>query len=669
MVIRYAGRDWIEITKRAALGAILAVGAGCGESAADPTPSPPTELSYPLLDCDPLVPEFCGFPFPSNVYSVEDTGTVTGRRVSFGPGLLQDNDDAPWARSDGFSAGTPIVTFLPDATQDGLASAARIGDSLGNDSRTLILDTETGEIVLHLAELDVQASNASERAFVIRPGTRLRDNARYIVAIRNVHNTAGEVIEASPAFAALRDGTESDEPSVEARRALYEDIFARLEEVGWSRDELQSAWDFNTASDENNTRDLLHMRDEGLALVGDAPEYTITRVDTDYRPEDIAFRIIGTLRVPLYLSRDTPGAVLVRDENGTPKVNEDQPWAEYPFEVLIPQSALTEPAPLLQYGHGAFDDYTQVQLRSLREFINEYNYVIFGVDLLGMTESDLGPIGLPLSVGNVAGLQPMWDGLLQGHLNSQIAMRMMIESFSNDPEYGRYIDPTRRYYHGISQGAISGAVYMSLSNDVERGAFAVGGQPYSTLLFRSNRFDPFLELLEPNYPDARARQLLVALVQMPWDRSEPNGFSHHILKDRFDNTIPKQILSSAATGDHGMPNLVTDIMSRAIGLKHLTTGLRDVVGLETIGETTSESFYIEYDFGLPPVPDCGVPMSLCEDPHGAQPSLPEALFAMDAFFRTGEGNNNCPNGVCSFPDIGACEPEENADATLALCSL
>jgi len=142
-----------------------------------------------------------------------------------------------------------------------------------------------------------------------------------------------------------------------------------------------------------------------------------------------------------------------------------------------------------------------------------------------------------------------------------------------------------------------------------------------------------------------------------------------VLQNRLDNTIPKQILSSGATGDHGLPNLATDIMSRAIGLKHLTTGLEDIVGLETITSTTNESFYIEYDFGLPPVPDCGVPMTLCEDPHAEQPSHPDALFAMDAFFRSGAGINPCPDGICSFPDIGACEPDENADAARALCEL
>ena len=48
-----------------------------------------TALTYPLLDCDPMVPEFCGYPFPSNVYSTEDDTTATGRRVSFGDELLR----------------------------------------------------------------------------------------------------------------------------------------------------------------------------------------------------------------------------------------------------------------------------------------------------------------------------------------------------------------------------------------------------------------------------------------------------------------------------------------------------------------------------------------------------------------------------------------------------
>lgn len=35
------------------------------------------------LECDPLVPTQCGFPFPSNVYLVDDAEMPGGKRVDF----------------------------------------------------------------------------------------------------------------------------------------------------------------------------------------------------------------------------------------------------------------------------------------------------------------------------------------------------------------------------------------------------------------------------------------------------------------------------------------------------------------------------------------------------------------------------------------------------------
>src|SRR5437870_1421430 len=40
------------------------------------------------LDCDPLVPTECGYPFPSNVYLVDDATTVTRKAVRFGKATL-----------------------------------------------------------------------------------------------------------------------------------------------------------------------------------------------------------------------------------------------------------------------------------------------------------------------------------------------------------------------------------------------------------------------------------------------------------------------------------------------------------------------------------------------------------------------------------------------------
>ena len=48
---------------------------------------------------------------------------------------------------------------------------------------------------------------------------------------------------------------------------------------------------------------------------------------------------------------------------------------------------------------------------------------------------------------------------------------------------------------GDSQGGIFGGTFMALSQDVERGAVDVYGQPYNLLLNRSVDFDPYLALL------------------------------------------------------------------------------------------------------------------------------------------------------------------------------
>ncbi|MEO0601086.1 MAG: hypothetical protein AAF211_06595 [Myxococcota bacterium] len=641
----------------------------CAGGASEEASPIQSALEYPLIDCDPLVPEFCGFPFPTNVSTVADDTTPTGRRVRFGVESLQDNRSDPWDDADGFSAGTLILTQLTGAVADGLASSTNLEASLADDARTLVLDTVTGEKVPHFAEVDVRAPSVEERSLSIRPVVRLADARRYIVAIRDVVDDGGAVIPASDAFTALRDGTDSDEPTVETRRELYDDIFTRVEEVGWSREELQIAWDFTTASDANNTSWLLHMRDEAMGLVGEGPTFTIDAVDTEFDPATIAFKIDGTLQVPLYMTADRPNSTLLFGPDGLPEINEETPFAEVPFEVLIPQSALKEPAALMQYGHGLFGRRTQIESGHFRTFINEYNYVIFGVDLQGMSSDDADPVGVALYLSDFAGIRTMFDRLHQGFLNSLVAMRMMKTSFAADATYGQYIAADEAYYLGISQGGISGSPYMALSQDVQRGALGVTGQPYSLLLMRSVDFDPFLDIIASRWPDARQQQLLVALTQMPWDRVEPTGYSHHVTADPLRDTDVKEVLLRVAIGDHQVPTLGGHIMARTMGAVHLESGIRDIFGLDRVSSTDSGSFYTEYAFGLPEVPDCGIPMGLCEDPHGKVRQLDEARQQLDTFFREGRGQNFCVDGVCSFPDRSECGPDEDDAATAALCEL
>lgn len=637
------------------------------------------EITYPLLECDSLVPEFCGYPFPSNVYSVVDASTPTGRRVSFGSETILGNQPAPWDKSDGFSAGSPLMTYLPGIALAQFGGQDNIEESLSTTSPSILIDAETGDLVPHFAEIDMRAPTAEQRSTMIRPVVRLRDDARYIVAFRNLRNEDDELIEASPGFAALRDDTESEDASIGARRVLYEDIFAQLADKGWDRGDVQIAWDFNTASDANNTDWLVHMRDTAFALVEDGIDYTIDTVEEDYETDNIAFRIFGTFRAPQFMTSSGPGSLLVFGDDGLPMVNEADPWTDVPFEVLIPNSATAEdPAEIIEYGHGLLGQMTQIQSSHFRSFMNEYNYTFCATDLIGMSDSDFETIGLILASGNISNLQTMFDRLHQGFLNYVLLMRMMTTTFAADPVYGQYIKGGEGYYYGISQGGIMGTVFLALSPDVKRGALGVMGQPYSMLLFRSVDFNQFLDIIKMNYTDFREQQFAVALFQMLWDRVEPTGYTHHIRSNPLPTTNTKEVLARVGIADHQVSTHAGHIMARTLDVPHLTTGLREIWGLTPVESTSGGSFYTEYDFGLPGEPLCNVPMSLCDDPHELPRRREAARKQLDEFLRNGTGTNFCDPadgdspvtalGVCSYPELSGCEMGETPEDTQALCT-
>ncbi|UQA55106.1 hypothetical protein [Polyangium aurulentum] len=624
-----------------------------------PTPAAAPEGAPELLaaDCDPLVPTQCGYPFPSNVWLADDAKTVTGKRVSFGATTLPEArgkghlDPQWWRDSDGFSAGQPALTHLPGATVTGLPTQDTIELSLSDASPTVIIDAETGERIPHFSELDmsVPVEEDADRAFIVRPVVRLKDATRYIVAIRKVVDKDGNAIAPSPAFRALRDEGSSCEPSVEKRRALYADIFAKLEKAGVARKDLQIAWDFSTASRESNTRYMIAMRDDALSKVGaEGPEYKITNVET-FTPdqnENVARRIVGMMNVPLYLDKPGPGGKMVLGEDGLPKQNG---WAEYEFVVHVPHAATKgAKAALLQNGHGLLGSKFEGQNGYLAEMANRHNYVAFSVDLVGMAEEDVSTISDAL-VTDAGGFRVSVDRQHQGVVNSLLAMRMMSGRFVEDEnvQYGGQsaIDPALRFYRGDSQGGIFGTTYMGVSTDVTRGLVSVPGMPYSMLLDRSSDFGAFFILLKGAYETGRNIQLVEGLLQMLWDRTEPSGYAPYIRENTLPNTPAHEILIHVAIGDHQVTPLGAHIIARAVGAKNLKPVNRSIFGVEEAEGPLTTSAMVEYDFGLPPVPTTNTPPQGGEDPHGAVRSLDASFDQSDEFFRTGVIKAHC-EGPC-----------------------
>lgn len=617
-------------------------------------PEVPWDGTWPTLECDSLVPEVCAFPYPNNTFTVAADDTQTGRRVELSESMMPvANNGVATQRDifntrDGFSPGIGLLAFLPGAALDGLARADTIERSLEDDSPTVLLDTETGERVAHWVDIDMTTEDASRRSFIVQPATRLEDNRRYIVAIRNVVDGTGVPVPASPGFAALRDRTDSDDDTIEARRGLYTDIFGQLDAAGVGRDDLQLAWDFTTASKEDNTGWLIGMRDEALAgLPPEGPSYTITSTQLDWA-EGVAVRVLGRMEVPLYLDQPGPGGVINLGADGRPEANGT---AEYEFQILVPQSAMTEPAALLQFGHGLFGGHESVE--GLGDFANRHNLVIFAFDWIGMSDEDVLPIGGLLSSGDLSQFQTLPSRLLQSHVNAILGMRMMMGGMVDDPVMvtpaGSAIDPDERYYFGGSLGGIMGSVYMAITPDVVRGGLGVPGQSFNVLLPRSVLFDPFFDILRANYSDPREIQLILAAAMLLWDRAEPTGFSKYIREEgAFPNTPAHEVLLQVAMGDNQVSNYGSYIMARTIGASVLTPTPQPIWGLPEVEAGHVGSVVIEHDFGLPPIPLDNVPMRMGPDPHAAIWNYDAGIDELEHFLRTGEAQSFC-DGLCD-PD-------------------
>ncbi|PCC75316.1 hypothetical protein SAMN02745121_03961 [Nannocystis exedens] len=619
-------------------------------------PEPDPNVDWPTLECDPLDPNYCLFPFPNNVYTTADATTPTGRRVALPRnslpmstgGILPETD--VFAELDGFSGGLPGMVHMPGATITGLPGPWSIEISVTPDSPTIILDVDTGELVPHFTELDMSHGDDARRTLLIRPVTRPRDGARLIYAVRNVVDAGGEPLAPSPAFAALRDLTPfPDDPSIDARRPLYADIFQRLEAVGVTRDDLQLAWDYTVSSTENTTGRMLHIRDHALAQVGAAgPAYEIETITEDCA-EFIALCVEGEMTVPLYLDKPESGGRMVLDDAGLPTQNGT---ATYPFTVLIPYSAFEAPSAPVGYGHGLLGSRSQVKASEFRQFAEDYNYILFSVDWVGMAEDDIVTIVGALG-GHLHQFAAVPDRGQQGILNFILATRMMLGDFATDPALTyqgeqAMFDTSAAYYFGNSQGGIFGASLMAVQVDVTRGMLGVPGQPYNLLLNRSVDFDSFFSIVKGAYPDPIDIQVVLGLVQMLWDRSEPNGYSHHI-REPLPNTPAHDVLLNVAIGDHQVTTLGAHVMARAIGgVVNMGPVNRSIWGIEEVEGSHSGSAMVEFDFGLPPEPTVNVPMKEGDDPHGGPRKLAAANASMDKFFREGVVETFCD---------GACDPD------------
>lgn len=630
--------------------------AGCG---GDDGPALPPDA------CNPLGGVGCVAPWPSAVYQVDDAQTVTGTRLAFPDGALPVNvdgvpiDTTRFSEHDGFSpAAFAFTAFDKWVDASALVGHTDVERSLTDDSPTVVIDMETGERVLHFAEVDANVMYEFDpQAVYIRPYNALLPNRRYAVGIRKSLRAADGSELAMPAgFRAILDGRKTTHPLLEAVRPRYDAIFAAFEQAGIDRDDLLVAWDFSTASEAMLTGPALGARDAAVEAMGPLAQnmsYAIDNDDVINSDGGDIRRLRGTFQAPLvisdvkaadgHLNRDNAGQVVV---DGT---------MDAKFAALIPACAAAQaPVPIVVFGHGFFGDLGEVQGSYLQHVATSLCVIVVGTEWTGMARSDLANTALALN--EASGLVDVGERIIQGIVNvitleqlarGKLASEVMVDGAT------ALADPTRVFFYGISQGGILGATFMAYDPFITQGVLGVAGSNWSLLFERSTNWPPFQLIISGAYPGDINTLVIESLLQMGLDPIENLHVARHVVADPLPGTPAKQVLLQVAVNDSQVTNLSSELLARELGIESLAPALPLPYGLSEADGPLSSALVMFDENATPLPPDSNLRHAVTNGTHNSVRWQPAVVRQIDGFFTNGEVVNTC-NGTCDCA-AGNCD--------------
>jgi hypothetical protein len=666
LLLRHAsgrGRQAICAVLLIAAAALLVPSAG---AAGSPTPA---------ADCQPFGSKPCLLPFPNNLFTRKDASTPTGLRVHLPANAMPVNTKgqrvrvAPYDRNDGFSPGSAMIAHIPGLDN---ATAFAKTDPVGllnmkaefdRNQPIVVIDEATGQRQLIYSELDSNASTPEDSNLMIVPGRVLSDGHSYIVALRDLKNSSGEVIPAPSWFEKLRDDKPlpADERSQSGR---YKRIFAVLKKSGIAQDNLYEAWDFTVGSEQSLTDRLLSIRNNAFAQLGDtdladgkveghAPAYNITSTSMlTSQLKDIQ----GTFQVPCYLVKCGPTAKTgFHYSSSNPSATPTQITgnvATATFECIVPTSATpSSPARISLYGHGLLGSQSEVESSWVQALATQHNMAFCATDWWGLAEGDTGLAAH--AVANLSEFPVIVDRLQQGVLNFLYLGRLMRnpQGFAANPDFQSagqpVINTSHLYYDGNSQGGIEGGLTTAVSPDFRRAVLGVTGIDYGNMLIqRSTDFAPFKSILEGSYPDESLYPVICDLIQQLWDRGDPDGYAAYMTAHPLPDTPSHVVLMQIAYGDFQVSMYAGAAEARTVGASAYQPSLdsdrsRDknlFYGIPAISKFPFHGSAIEiWDSGpgrVQPPPVGNIPPTAAKnniDPHEDPRDTPSAQTQISAF--------------------------------------
>lgn len=651
--------------------------------------TPPAPSLEPLVvpeGCQPLlVGQDCLLPYPSDFFRVADATTPTGFRIELSgaakpitlAGYSADVND--WRKTDGFSPTPPIVTLLNGIPgRDGLVGIfADYEEAAQAESRTLLLDTVTGEWVPHFVDLDDHADDETRRALIIRPMRRLAEQRRYVVAIQGVTDESGALLPPAEGFRRLRDAQTSQDPTLDALATRYAaEIFGPLAEAGVAQQNLQLAWDFTTGAESWAIDDMFQARALALAdLAENPPVVTISEV-REVNDGTVWRRITGTIEGPKVTETQEAGSALARDDDGKVRL---EGRASFPFTAVIPECVKNrfQPGLVLEYGHGFFGTRGEVDSASIESIFDASCAVGFGIDWWGMSTTDVG-----ILIGAFS--EQVWrapefgERIPQGMVNWLTLTAALDGALADEPGFRRPDDPAAAGvvtdpdqedvtnagallfdaahidFLGISQGHILGGVYAALNPRLAHVGLHVGGAGFTHMMLRAMPFEPLFAVLSLSIDDPLEQQKLIATMQRPLDRIDPASYARFLLREPLPlgpagGEGGRQVLMQTGLGDTSVPNFASFLHARLVGLSAIGPQSVPVYGIEEMTTLDMGSGFASFDLGFDTSFSAKATFPEENSPvHVGLRSKPEVLEQLSTFLREGRLVHPC-EGPCVLP--------------------
>jgi hypothetical protein len=292
---------------------------------------------------------------------------------------------------------------------------------------------------------------------------------------------------------------------------------------------------------------------------------------------------------------------------------------------------------------------------AIQQIANNFGGVIIATDWIGLSSNDLPRIASEIGP-NLDRIGLVTDQLQQSLINHLVMVRLARGALKDDVQVKlanqELLDLSRTFYWGASLGGIQGSSFISISDLIERAAFGVPGSAWSTMISRSIVFPPLRMFVEPHYPDPLDFTLGVALLQARFDHTDPGNLTKLMFKKPLpDAPANRMVILQEAIGDSQVPNMTTDILARAMGIKLLTPSVTTVFGIPEVTAPTTDSVLVQYqlaDYNNPFPPEENIPPSGENGVHHAMNFLPNVHMQIQHLFFNGEVEHYC---------TGACDPD------------